>query len=66
MREVLVENGRATGVVLDSGETLRAPRVVSNIHPKLLFEKLVDPTLLPDGFQASASRAIAPGPAPSG
>ncbi|NBB16267.1 FAD-dependent oxidoreductase, partial [Caulobacter sp. SLTY] len=54
--EVLVENGKAVGVVTDSGETLRARAVVSNIHPKLLFEKLVDPTLLPGDFNERIAR----------
>ncbi len=48
--EVLVANGRATGVVTASGETLRARCVVSNLHPKLLFGKLVDPALQPPDF----------------
>jgi phytoene dehydrogenase-like protein len=53
---VLVENGKAVGVVTDSGETLRARAVVSNIHPKLLFEKLVDPALLPGDFNERIAR----------
>lgn len=44
VRRVLVEEGRAVGVVLESGETLRAPLVVSNADPK---RSLVG--LLPDG-----------------
>jgi phytoene dehydrogenase-like protein len=43
---VLIENGRAVGVQLKNGETLRAKRVVSNLNPKLLFGKLVDPQVL--------------------
>ncbi len=50
--EVLVEKGRAVGVVTSAGETIRARAVVSNIHPKLLFERLVDPALLPADFRA--------------
>jgi phytoene dehydrogenase-like protein len=41
--EVLTEKGRATGVVTDTGEVLKARAVVSNLHPQLLFGKLVDP-----------------------
>ena len=48
--EVLVERGRATGVVTAAGEVLRARSVVSNLHPKLLFGKLVDPALQPPDF----------------
>jgi phytoene dehydrogenase-like protein len=36
-----VEAGRAVGVTLASGETLRAPVVVSNVDPVTTFEKLV-------------------------
>jgi phytoene dehydrogenase-like protein len=50
VREVLVEKGRAAGVVTGAGEAIRARTVVSNLHPKLLFQKLVDPALLPADF----------------
>lgn len=50
VREVLVENGRAAGVVLESGETLRAATVVSNLNPKLLFTQLVPSGALPPDF----------------
>jgi phytoene dehydrogenase-like protein len=49
--EVLTDGGRATGVRLAGGETVAARRVVSNLHPKLLFERLVDPALLPGDFR---------------
>jgi phytoene dehydrogenase-like protein len=38
---VRVEGGRANGAVLENGETIAARRVVANVNPKLLFEKLV-------------------------
>ena len=38
---ILVEGGRATGVVLESGEVMRASRVAANVGPKLLFRDLV-------------------------
>ncbi|MGA9335150.1 MAG: NAD(P)/FAD-dependent oxidoreductase [Rudaea sp.] len=47
VREVIVERGRAVGVVTESGETLRARCVVANVNPKLLYERLLDPTVLP-------------------
>ncbi len=52
---VLTRNGAAVGVVLDGGEELQAPVVVSCIHPKTMFEQLVPAHELPDGFR----RAIA-------
>ncbi len=50
--ELLVEGGRAVGIVTASGEPIRAGIVVSNLNPKLLFERLVDPDLLPEDFRA--------------
>ncbi|MBB3277537.1 MULTISPECIES: NAD(P)/FAD-dependent oxidoreductase [unclassified Pseudoxanthomonas] len=41
VREVLVERGRAVGVVTSDGETLRARAVVANVNPKLLYEQLM-------------------------
>src|SRR5437868_9660830 len=37
VREVILEGARAIGVALDTGETLRAERVIANVNPKLLF-----------------------------
>lgn len=41
VREVILEKGRAAGVVLESGETLRAAAVASSVHPKILFDRLL-------------------------
>ena len=48
--EVLTEKGRAIGVVAEDGERLSARAVISNLHPQLLFGKLVDTALLPADF----------------
>ncbi len=50
--EILVEKGRAAGVVTDKGEKIAARAVVSNLHPKLTFEKLLDPAVLPADFRS--------------
>jgi len=50
--EILVEKGRAAGVVTDQGERIAARAVVSNLHPKLTFERLLDPAALPADFRA--------------
>jgi len=47
VREVLVEGGRAAGVVTESGETLRAAAVISNLNPKLLYLNMFAPGTLP-------------------
>ncbi len=54
--EVLVEKGRATGVVTEAGDTIRAARVISNIHPRLLYEKLIEPDALPADFRGRIAR----------
>ncbi len=38
--EIIVERGRAVGVSA-GGKTYRATQVVANVHPKLLFERLI-------------------------
>ena len=39
--EVIVERGKAAGVVLEDGTAIRAGAVAANVNPKFLFEKLV-------------------------
>jgi phytoene dehydrogenase-like protein len=55
VREVLVEGDRAVGVVTESGETLRAAAVVSNLNPKLLYLKMLAPAALPAEFREHMS-----------
>jgi phytoene dehydrogenase-like protein len=50
VREVLLEKGRASGVVTSKGERFDARVVVSNLNPRLLYTKLVDPGVLPADF----------------
>jgi phytoene dehydrogenase-like protein len=51
VREVIVESGRAVGVVLEGGEAIRAKSVVSNLNPKLLYGKLIDASALDSNFR---------------
>jgi phytoene dehydrogenase-like protein len=53
---VLLKRGRATGVVLDNGDELRARTVVSSLDPRLTFLKLVGAEALPDDFTADIHR----------
>jgi len=50
---VRVEDGRTTGLVLASGEEVRARAVAANVPPKLLFRSLV-----PEGAVAPETRAL--------
>ncbi len=56
VREVLVEAGRAVGVVTEKGEAIRARSVVSNLNPKLLYGSLIDAAVLPQDFRERISR----------
>jgi phytoene dehydrogenase-like protein len=47
---VLTDGGRAVGVRCEDGTEVFAKRVVGNINPKLLYDKLVDPADLPADF----------------
>jgi len=48
--KVLTRNGRAAGVVLESGEEIEAGAVASNLDPKLTFLHLCDERDLPADF----------------
>ena len=50
VREVIVERGRAVGVILDNGETVRAKYVASSVNPKLLYTRLLPADALPSAF----------------
>ena len=56
VREVIVEKGRAMGIVLKEGRSIRARTVASNVHPKLLFDQLVPEEALPPEFLARIRR----------
>jgi phytoene dehydrogenase-like protein len=50
VQQVLIKDGEAQGVVLDDGEELRAPVVVTACHPKVTFLKQIDRKELPAEF----------------
>src|SRR5947209_2700797 len=52
VREVIVARGRATGVVTEKGESIAARAVISNLNPKVLYQRLLDPALLPPAFNS--------------
>jgi phytoene dehydrogenase-like protein len=51
VKEVIVEKGRTTGVVTETGQRIYARAVVSNLNPKLLYQHLIDQAALPDDFR---------------
>lgn len=52
--QVLVENRRAAGVVLESGEEVRADIVVSNLDARRTFTTIMDKGDLPEGIYEKA------------
>jgi phytoene dehydrogenase-like protein len=54
--KILVKNGRAAGVVLQSGEELSANVVSSSVDPHLTFEKFLEPNELPADFLEGVRR----------
>jgi phytoene dehydrogenase-like protein len=51
VKEILIEKGAATGAVTEDGTVFRGRAVVSNLNPKLLYLKLMDPGVLPADFR---------------
>jgi phytoene dehydrogenase-like protein len=51
VKEILIEKGAATGAVTEDGKVFRGRAVISNLNPKLLFLKLMDPAVLPADFR---------------
>jgi phytoene dehydrogenase-like protein len=56
VQSVLVSGGRATGVVLESGEEIRARTMVSGLDPRRTFIQLVGEQHLPSDFTAAINR----------
>ncbi len=51
VREVIMEGGRACGVLLEDGSAVRAKAVVANVGPKLLFSNMIAAEHLPEDFR---------------
>jgi len=50
VKEVILKSGRAQGVVTENGDAYYARAIASNIHPQLLYGKLIANDALPDEF----------------
>src|SRR5439155_10692914 len=50
VKRIVVRGGRAGGVVLENGEELRAPVIVTCIHPQIAFLDLIERHQLPPDF----------------
>src|SRR5450755_3047564 len=54
--KIVVKDGRAAGVVLQSGEEISANVVSSSVDPHLTFEKFLEPSELPAAFLEAVRR----------
>lgn len=54
VEQILVEQGRASGVVLENGDEVRARIVVSNLDARRTFTRIMDRNDLPDGIYERA------------
>ena len=54
--KIIVKNGRARGVALQSGEELAASVVSSSVDPHLTFERFLEPNELPGEFLEDVKR----------
>ncbi len=50
VREVMIEKGRASGVVLADGRFVRAAAVAANVNPKLLYTEMIPKNALEPAF----------------
>ena len=56
VEQVLVKDGRVTGVALATGEEIAAPIVASGLDPRQTFMRLVDPKQLPADLVEGVAR----------
>ena len=56
VRQILIKSGQAIGVVLENGEELHAPVIVSNLDPKATFLRMVPADALDPDFRGSIER----------
>lgn len=49
--QVMVDGGRVAGVRLESGEEIAASRVIANVGPKILYDRMLAPADLPPDFR---------------
>ncbi|MDG6907494.1 MAG: NAD(P)/FAD-dependent oxidoreductase [Nitrososphaerota archaeon] len=57
VREIIVENGKAQGILTSKGRKIRARKgVIADVEPRSLFLKLVPQTQLDSSFRSKAER----------
>src|SRR5436189_1157566 len=56
IQKILVQDGRAAGVVFENGDEVRAKVISSSVDPRLTFMKMVGPENLPPDFVEDVGR----------
>jgi phytoene dehydrogenase-like protein len=56
VKQIVVKGGKARGVVLESGEEIKAKAVATGVDPKRTFLQLMDPAELSEDFLADVRR----------
>ncbi|HYJ61641.1 MAG TPA: NAD(P)/FAD-dependent oxidoreductase [Actinomycetota bacterium] len=56
VQRIIVRSGRAVGVLLEDGQELRAPVIVTTVHPKIAFLDLIEREELPSDFVTDIER----------
>jgi phytoene dehydrogenase-like protein len=56
VKKILVRGGKAVGVALENGDELRAPVLITTIHPKIAFLDLIEAHELPADFVSDIQR----------
>lgn len=58
VRRIGVQQGRVSGVVLENGQIIRSPRVVSNADARQTAELLIGERHLPEAYRAQMERLV--------
>jgi phytoene dehydrogenase-like protein len=56
VKQIITRHGRATGVLLESGEEIEASHVLASTDAKVTFLDLLEPGTLPDDFEQEVRR----------
>tara|TARA_B100000029_G_scaffold481715_1_gene530981 strand:+ start:233 stop:1822 length:1590 start_codon:yes stop_codon:yes gene_type:complete len=51
VNSVEVQNGQAVGIRLESGDLIKANKVIANVNPKILFNRMISDDHLDHGFK---------------
>jgi len=56
VKQILADEERVRGIQLENKVGIEAKKVVANVNPSLLYNKMIDPTLLPEDIRLRMKR----------